>query len=96
MPKTRQELFEAVQKLPRAEQELLLAEVEKARAEAKTKIVARIRETDKPAAAWQDVLAAYRTGDQAKLNAAVKAYREQIDPASLRRRPEPGPVRGVP
>ncbi|HVK19175.1 MAG TPA: cytochrome c biogenesis protein CcsA [Fimbriiglobus sp.] len=81
VPKTRQELFEAVQKLPRAEQEMLLSKIEEARAVAKTTFLSHIRESDKPAAAWQDVLAAYRTGDQAKLDAAVKAYREQIDPA---------------
>lgn len=81
VPKDRQELFDDIQKLPRAEQDLLLAEIEKARAEEKANALARIREMDKPAAAWQDVLTAYRSGDQARLDAAVKAYREQIDPA---------------
>ncbi len=80
-PTDRRQLFEAVHKLPRDQQEQLLAEVEQARAEEKVRIKARILDQDKAAAAWQRMLDAYRTGDQAKLDAAVKAFREQTEAA---------------
>jgi ABC-type transport system involved in cytochrome c biogenesis permease subunit len=81
VPRDREELFAEIEKLPRAEQRLLAEEMEKAAAVERANALVRIREMDKSAAAWQDVLAAYRAGDQARLDAAVQAYREQIDPA---------------
>ncbi|HET6575339.1 MAG TPA: cytochrome c biogenesis protein CcsA [Fimbriiglobus sp.] len=81
MPTDQEQLIAAVGKLPMAEKQMLLAEVDKARADEKANALARVREGDKPAAAWMDVLAAYRTGDQDKLDASVKEFRDQTDSA---------------
>ncbi len=81
MPTDQEQLIAAGGKLPAAEKQLLLAEIDKAGADERANALARVRELDKPAAAWMDVLAAYRTGDQDKLDAAVKAFRDQTGAA---------------
>ncbi len=83
-PKTIQELQEAAAKLPPAEQDRFRAAVTeftagldaKAQAEDAARAAA-----DPAAAAWWQVLAAYRANDQAKLDAAVSAFRAVQTPA---------------
>jgi ABC-type transport system involved in cytochrome c biogenesis permease subunit len=68
VPPTREALFKLLSEMPKEEREKLTEAADKAREEA--------RRQDPVAAAWQAVLDAYRTGDQGRLDAAVREFRE--------------------